>query len=182
MYNQGLSIQQIIDKATEESRFDEKDAMNFVPEESLVEARDKLGVMWNADPKNLRLNMFHLILAVNTYIPPLRLNWIDMEIYPERVVEGKVKKKIPANLPAPPEDDQNYLWEVNPGKWAMVINYDKVENKRKSKDIPRQIMYLDNEIPGVTNGQKLTNVFLWMHLINTKNSTGQNWVKCLFLT
>ena len=73
--------------------------------------------------------MFHLILAVNTYIPPLRLNWIDMEIYPERVVEGKVKKKIPANLPAPPEDDQNYLWEVNPGKWAMVINYDKVENK-----------------------------------------------------
>ena len=61
-------------------------------------------------------------------------------------------------MPAPPEDDNNYLWEVSPGKWAIVINYDKVENKRKSKELPRQIMYLDDEIQGVTNGQKLNEI------------------------
>lgn len=157
-YNRGLSIQQIVDKANEESRFTDKEAENFVPEEDLVDVRNKLEQKWTEDRQNLRLNMFHLILAVNTYIPPLRLNWIEMEIYPKRIEEGRVLKKIPKNAPAPPEDDKNYLWEVSPGKWAMVINYDKIENKRKAKDLPRQIIYLDDDIEGVTDGKKLNQI------------------------
>lgn len=157
-FNLGLSIQQIVDKANEESRLTDREAENFVPEEDLVDVRNKLEEKWNADPKNLRLNMFHLILAVNTYIPPLRLNWIEMEIYPKRIENGRVVKKIPKNPPAPPEDDKNYLWEVSTGKWAMVINYEKIENKRKSKDLPRQIINLDDDIQGVTDGKKLNQI------------------------
>jgi len=33
------------------------------------------------------------------------------------------------------------------------MNYDKIENKRKKKELPRQIMKLADEIPGVTDGR-----------------------------
>ena len=49
---------------------------------------------------------------------------------------------------------------MTPGKWAIVVNHDKVENQRLGKEVslPRQIMYLDDEIEGVTNGQKLNEI------------------------
>ena len=40
----------------------------------------------------------------------------------------------------------------------MVINSDKIEAKRKSRDLPRQVMRLAEEIPGVTNGKKLNEI------------------------
>lgn len=160
LYNTGLSIQQVIDKQNEESVLSAKDIQNFVPEEDLVNERNKLYELWRKDPKNLKLNMYHLILAVNTYIPPLRLNWVGMTIYPPRLVDGKIikKKKKDEVVPPPPEDETNYLWEHSPGKWSIVMNFDKVENKRIKKELPRQIMNLEDEIQGVTDGHKLNEI------------------------
>jgi hypothetical protein len=93
-FNTGISIQRIINKENEDSVLSKKDVANFVPYEDLVRERDKLFELWHHDPKNLKLNMFHLILAVNTYIPPLRLNFVDMEIYPPRIVNGRVLLKM----------------------------------------------------------------------------------------
>lgn len=157
-YNTGLSIQQVIDKERENSVLDEKDVANFVPYEDLMKERERLYDLWMKDPKNLKLNMFHLILAINTLIPPLRLNFIDMQIYPERLTNGKVNKKIPKNSPEPPDNETNYLWEKTPGHWSIVINYDKIENKRRAKNIERQIINLDDEIQGVTDGHKLNEI------------------------
>ena len=83
------------------------------------------------NPKNLKLNMYHLLLAVNTYIPPLRLEWVDMNIWPPRLVEGKPRKVVAAG--PPPEDMENYLWEEKPLEWSIVINYDKIENRAKRR-------------------------------------------------
>lgn len=45
----------------------------------------------------------------------------------------------------------------------MVINADKIEAKRKSRDLPRQIMRLNDDIEGVTNGKRLNELIsLWV--------------------
>ena len=72
-----------------------------------------------------KLNIYHLILALNTYIPPLRLNLINMEFHRER-------KAPPSNI------QTNYLWEKTTGKWVIVLNYDKIENKRQAKGYDRE--------------------------------------------
>jgi hypothetical protein len=44
------------------------------------------------------------------------------------------------------------------------MNYDKVENKRSKKELPRQIMNLEDDIKDVTDGSllnKITNESLW---------------------
>ena len=129
----------------------EAEKKNFVPYEKLVAKRDELYAQWLANPKDLKLNMYHLILAVNTYIPPLRLDFVGMEIYPHRV--GRESIAGP-----PPENTTNYLWETVPGHWSIVVNRDKIENKRKAKNLPRKIMDLDTEVEGVTNGKKLQEI------------------------
>ena len=69
---------------------------------------------------------------------------------------SEIKKRVdPSTLPPPPEDSDNYLWEEKEGHWAVVINSDKIEAKRKSRDLPRQVMRLNDEIEGVTNGKRL---------------------------
>ena len=88
LYNTGLSMQQIIDKAGEDSEMTDQEKKNFVPYEDIVTVRDRLHAEWLADPKNLRLHMFQLILALNTMVPPLRLNWVGMEVWPHRLVNG----------------------------------------------------------------------------------------------
>ena len=156
-YNLGLSLQQIIDKSGEESVFSDKELENFVTYDELVTKRDSLEKEWMEEPKDLKLNMFHLLLSINTYVPPLRLDWIEMNIYPPRLKEGAIiKKRVdPSTLPPPPENNENYLWEEKEGQWSLVINSDKIENKRKSKDLPCQIMRLNDDIPAVTNGARL---------------------------
>ena len=74
----------------------------------------------------------------------------------------------------PPSNVQtNYLWEKTPGSWAIVLNYDKIENKRESKGYDREIFDLSDEIPGVTNGKKL-NVIINESLKAWK----REWVLC----
>lgn len=157
-FNRGLTLQQIIDKANEDSLLTEKELRNFVTYEQLVAKRDELEKQFLATPKDLKINMFHMILAVNTYIPPLRHNWLNMSIYPPRKnSSGQVIKK-PAIVGPPPDDALNYLWEEQPGQWTIVINHDKIEHKREQKNLERQMFRLNDEIEGVTNGHKLNDI------------------------
>ena len=59
-------MQQVIDKASEDSEMTEAEKKNFVPYEDPVKVRDRMHTEWLADPENLRLHMFQLILALNT--------------------------------------------------------------------------------------------------------------------
>ena len=160
MFNFTLTIQQRIDKTKEDSLLSEKDLANFVTYDEVVARRDEIEKEWMKEPSNLKLNIYHMVLAANTYVPPLRLDWLDMNIYPPRVKDGKViKKRVdPSTLPPPPENNENYLWEEKEGEWSIVINADKIEAKRKNKDLPRQIMRLRDEIEGVTNGKRLNEI------------------------
>jgi len=99
--------------------------------------------------------MFHLILALNTYIPPLRLNWLEMNVYAPRI-DGKLVK--PSTMGPPPENNENYLWEEQPGQWTIVMNYDKVENRRRKQGLARRMFRLSDEIEGVTDGHLLNDL------------------------
>jgi len=154
MFNLGLTTQQII----EDSKLDDEDLANYVPYRKLVAMRNHYETLWRADPKDLKLNMYHLLLAVNTYIPPLRLDWLDMYVYPPRLVDGRPVKPPTGPVAAPPADSNNYLWESAPGEWSIVMNYDKIENKREQRGLARQIMVLKDDIPGITDGKRLNGI------------------------
>jgi len=158
MFNLGLTTQQIIDKANEDSKLDDEDLTNYVSYRKLVATRNHYETLWRADPKDLKLNVYHLLLAVNTYIPPLRLDWLDMHVYPPRFVDGRPVKPPTAPVAAPPEDSNNYLWESAPGEWSIVMNYDKIENKREQRGLALQIMVLKDDIPGITDGKRLNGI------------------------
>ena len=156
MYNSGLSIQQVIDKGREESTMTEQEMKNFVPYEDLVKERERLYVEWMKAPNNLKLHMFHLILAFNTLVPPLRLNLPGMQIFPPRMIEGVARKVT--EFKEPPENNVNYLYEYEAGKWAYCIQQDKIQNKREKNGKGRQIMKFEDEIKDVTNGKLLNSM------------------------
>ena len=153
LFNTGLSMQQRIDKQNEVSELTEQEKKNFVPYEELARKREQLQAEWNIAPDSLKLNMYHLILAFNVLVPPLRLNLIDMQIYPPLLIERKGDYSGP-----PPENKINYLWQYEPGKWAYCINYDKIQNKREKSGKPRQIIRFEDEIPNVTQGKLLNTI------------------------
>lgn len=144
-YNLGLDLQKEIDKKRDDSELTPKEKENFVCYADLIEQRNKLHDAWMEKRRDKKLNIYHLILALNTYIPPLRLNLINMEFHRER-------KAPPSNI------QTNYLWEKTKGKWVIVLNYDKIENKRQAKGYDREEFDLEDDIPGVTEGQRLNNI------------------------
>jgi hypothetical protein len=115
----------------------------------VVAKRDDYYKLWQSDTGNLKWNMRHLILAVNTYVPPLRLTAIEMIVWRSRK--------------QPPVDDQNYIWEHRKDNWAFVIGWDKIESKRRKaakkrgKDVKRDIFLLDEELPGLKGQGKILN-------------------------
>ena len=143
-WNQAMFLQDKIDKARDENLFTDDQLQNYVSYSEMLKTQQKWNKAWLQDPKNVKLNIYHLLLALNTLIPPMRKNYHDMEFW---------RKKE-----APPVNETNYLWEQYPSRWTMVVNYDKVENKRRAKDYDRQEMKLEDEIEGVTNGKKLNEI------------------------
>lgn len=107
-------------KRQEESELSESEKKSFVCFGDIVKERDRLKQISAKDPKNFVKHQDYLILALNTYIPPLRMDWADMEIW-------KDKTKLP-----PKNVTQNYIYEdINKkGTWIYLINWDKIESKR----------------------------------------------------
>ena len=125
--------------------------LNFVCYPELVRQRDILYDEWQANPKNKKLNMYHLILAMNTYIPPLRLNVNHMHVWRQRK--------------PPPKDNINYLWERQAGLWARVIQNDKIEGSRQKsaakfgKVAEREIFDVEEALPKLPGaGKKLNQI------------------------
>ena len=144
LFNEGKTIQVEDDMERLEGKLKPSELQNFVTYPELVAERDKLYNLWQQAPKNKKFNIYHLIVALNTYIPPLRRQWDDMEIYSKNAL--------------PPNNLTNYLWEYEPSKYAIVLNYDKIENKRQKLGKDREIFRLEDEIIGVTNGKKLNEI------------------------
>ena len=92
--------------------------------------------------------IFSLILACNTYVPPIRKNIEDMKFY--------YGNKNPEQ-----KTQQNYVWRINQNHYTIVMNYDKVENSRIAKNAPREIFNLNIEMADsrgtpITNGKRLS--------------------------
>jgi len=164
LFNDTLVIQKREDAKRDESLLTDTELTNFVPYPNLMDKFNELTRLRLVHRKDLKLNIYHLLIAVNVLIPPLRRNWASMLVWPARKVEGKLRKVTPEMMAtAPPENDNNYLWERKPGDFVIVLNSDKIENKRKAKELPRQEIELKIEIAGVTSGVDL-NTWLSMSL------------------
>lgn len=143
-WNEAMRLQDAIDKERDENLLTDDQLDNFVPYPALLKMQQKWHKAWLLDPKNKKNNLYHLLLALNTLIPPVRKNYHNMEFW---------RKKE-----APPENDTNYLWEQYPSRWTIVLNYDKIENKRRAKGYDRQLIKIEDEIKGVTQGKKLNDI------------------------
>ena len=114
---------------------------NYVPYAALVAARDVLAA---SDQRSHVSRMRYLILCLGTYIPPLRLDWLNMRVY--------------RNKKPPPADDTNYLWGYAPQKYAIVMNADKIEGRRQAAGRERQVIRLDDDLKGITDGSTLNGI------------------------
>ena len=110
-----------------------------------------------ASPKDLKINMFHLLLSFNSYIPPLRHDWIEMNIYPPRVKNGQVVIFNTSFNHPPPEDNDNYLWEEKQDQWSIVINRIIEKSNVRAKAYHGKL-WLNDEVCGVTNGKKINEI------------------------
>jgi len=144
MFLLGISIQKNINLDNELNLGNEKEINNFVSFKELEYKRDILLSAWSKNPTNRALNYLHLILALNTYIPPLRLDILKMKII-------RYDNKNRQNREVP-EDMNNYLWEYLPDTWSYVINHDKIEHTRAENGLEKQTIKFNDEINGVTNG------------------------------
>jgi hypothetical protein len=127
IFQHSRAIQERVEKIRDDQQLTESEKNNFVCEEDIVHTRDGLIAQWNNNKGDKKLHMKMLILALNTYIPPLRLDMLDMEYYDKDI--------------EPPEDNINYLWKHN-NRYMIVMNYDKIENKRKKAGLDREILDL----------------------------------------
>ena len=135
MFNEALVVQKKLDIENTESMLTDKEVKNFVHYPEIVRERDRLDEHLQTNPNDKKTNIYHLILSVNTYIPPLRLDWIGMKFHPERINDaGKAIKVTEAMRKKPvPVTADSYLHEYTEGHWAIVINHDKVSEYHKEK-------------------------------------------------
>lgn len=147
----GLQMQKKLDAKKGDNLLEPKEEQNWVSYGMLCKNRDELYDAWTKDPKNVKKNMNHLVLALNTYVPPVRLNYVEAMFWGKRWGHGDSE---------PPKgiNESNYIWEYSPGKFALVMNNDKIEGKRQAHGDNRQIMPFDQEISGVTNGKQLNEI------------------------
>jgi hypothetical protein len=150
MWVQSFKIAITYEAERRKNKMTDEEKAHWVSWPDVIKARERYLVEWQKDQKNIlrtkarTAHMYYLLLAFNTYIPPMRLDLVGMEVWRE-------KKE-------PPRTASAYLWEKTKGKWAIVINHDKVSHHDEKIGLDRQIMELKNEIPGVTDGAKLNEI------------------------
>ena len=126
------------DKEQEDQAMTKSETKNYICFSELAEVRDKLHEKWQSKKKDLNLHNQWLILALNTYLPPIRMDYVDMEFF-------KGKKE-------PPKNGTNYMWQ-NGEKFSVVMNSDKIEGKRTKKGLEREIF--DMPTNSYMNGDKM---------------------------
>jgi len=109
LYTIGIVIQQNVPIG--DNDLSDNDKKNYIDYNDIVEIRDHIFAT-----VNLKNNVSHLILSLNTYIPPIRLDYIGMRY-----------KITDTNPVIDPSDTKNYMWlndVTNEG--FIVLNRDKV--------------------------------------------------------
>ena len=129
---------------------------NFVTYPELVQKRNQLKEVYDKSKRlsnmsSVKNHMAYLVLCLNTMIPPLRLDFLDMEIW---------KKKT-----EPPADITNYLWIKEKDDMVIVINQDKVSHHEKAKGT-RGMYPLKNEIINRTYNTQITDGVGLMEILN----------------
>jgi hypothetical protein len=142
LFLQGARIQKIITKHNDKSVLDDEQLENFVSYTELENKRNELGYDLKEDPTNRKLNMQHLILSLNTYIPPLRLDYLDMKV----IRLGDNPKRT---------HTENYLIETPINQWSIIINGDKISKKYTD---PEAVFTISKNIKRVTNGKELNKI------------------------
>ena len=111
LYTVGIVIQQNVPQG--ENEITEAESKTYVPYEEICAARNAIH-----SSVSLKNNMTHLILSLNTYIPPIRLDYLGMKV------------KYSDEAPPPIGDgvyNSNYLWinEKTNNMW-IVLYKDKI--------------------------------------------------------
>lgn len=163
LFNDTLVMQKKLDRERDESILPDKEIAKFVPYPYLMAKFNELTQYRIANRKDIKLNIYHLLIALNVLIPPLRRNWAQMEVWPPRRKNGRLVHEITSEAmkQEPPENGTNYLWEQAPGDFVIILNTDKVENARKSKGLERQHIRIADDISNVTSGDDLNK---WLSL------------------
>jgi hypothetical protein len=109
LYTAGIVIQQNIPSG--DNDMSESENKNYVSYDEICRVRDEIH-----STISLKDNIIHLILSLNTYIPPIRLDYIGMKVvYKENAPELDEKSKT------------NYWWiDDKNQKMYIVLNHDKV--------------------------------------------------------
>lgn len=85
---------------------------NFVVFQDIVAKREGYKQLFKDDPKDNKVNLQYLILALYTLQPPIRSDYEDMMI---------------KRGPKPKSDTENYLWfNSRKKRWVVLLNNDKV--------------------------------------------------------
>jgi len=115
LYTVGIVIQQNVPQG--ENELTEAESKTYVPYEEIVAVRNSIHS--NLSLKN---NMEHLILSLNTYIPPVRLDYLGMIVKYSNDEPELEEDTAPAY-------STNYLWiNEDNDKMYIVLNKDKIGN------------------------------------------------------
>ena len=149
MFNEALRVQKLIDVENEDSMLTDREVKNFVHYPEFVRERDRLREHLEANPNDRKTNIYHLILSLNTYIPPLRLDFVGCKFWPPRVMDGRPITVTEAmrKKPVPTDSAKCFLQEYTEGQWAIVINQDKVSafHKKKFQNIQKTLSEADQK-------------------------------------
>ena len=148
-------------EAVQNQQFNEEEQVNFVQYTELVQKREQLAEVFDEikkshRPENIKTHMQYLVLCLNTMIPPLRLDLLDMEIY---------RGKKP-----PQKNDINYMWIKSPTDMTIVINKDKVSHHSDKKG-ERGEYHLADEIVNKKHGTKITQGVKLMEILDDSLSS-----------
>lgn len=118
---------------TKEQTLSQSEKDNFVCFDDMRRARDEWYEIWMKDPKDNMANMIHLILSLYTYLPPVRMNYIDMQFIVEH----------PSKYP----NDANYCYQDKKGNYFFMFNIDKVSDTTEAElfDLPNN-KYTDGDM------------------------------------
>lgn len=117
-------------KTSKKQILSKSEKSHFVCFDDVERKRDEIFKKWMDDPTNVKLNMQHLILALYTYLPPVRDNYREMKLISSRdeISEGN-----------------NYLLKIK-NKYRIIIDNDKVKKNFETDDFDLPTNeYIDGE-------------------------------------
>ena len=149
-------------KAKEEndSETSEKDRENWIHFPYLKLIQERLTVSRNANRKDRKLNIQHLIMSLVTFTPPVRLDYLTAEIYPPMLNpmnDGKPLKnwfdKISHPMGKKGLNKCYYIYQDKPGKFNIYMHG---ENKEKTQgktpeEIERSRFTIDLSVPDISS-------------------------------